>query len=28
LTVQVLAAYSYLAAVYRTGDHCEIRVCG
>jgi len=27
LPVQVLAAYSYLAAVYRTGDHCEIQVC-
>jgi len=27
LAIQVLAAYPYLGAGYRNGDHCEIRVC-
>jgi len=24
----ILTAHLYLAAGYRTGDHCEIRICG
>ena len=28
LPIQILAAYPYLAAGYRNGDHCDMRVCG
>ena len=28
LPIQLLATYPCLAAGYRNGDHCEIRVCG